>query len=127
MIVLHRLVRRWKGETAAFVAALVFALTPVAVLIFRFNNPDAFLTLLLLLSAWAFWPALERGSTSRLALAGVAVGFAFLTKMLMAFIALPALVLVYLLCAPPRLGRRVAQLAVACVAVVVSAGWWLAM
>jgi len=38
------------------------ALTPAAVLIFRFNNPDALLTLLLVISAWALLRSLEHGS-----------------------------------------------------------------
>lgn len=127
VLVLHHLVRRWMGELAALLAALILTLTPVAVLIFRFNNPDALLTLLLLLAAWAVWSALERDSTWRLGLAGVALGFAFLTKMLMAFMVLPAFAVVYLVCGPPRLGRRLIQLAVAFAALVVSGGWWVAI
>src|SRR3954453_19193515 len=53
VLVLHRLVRKWAGDIAAHLAALALALTPVAVLMFRFNNPDTFLTLLLLAAAWA--------------------------------------------------------------------------
>jgi len=127
VLVLHRLVRRWRGNGAALLAALALALTPVAVLIFRYDNPDAFLTLLLLLAAWAFWSALEKGSTWKLALTGVALGFAFLTKMLMGLMVLPAFALVYLLCGPPRLGRRVLQLLAAFGALVLSAGWWIAI
>ena len=84
VLVLHHLVRRWAGDVAALLAALALALTPVAVLVFRYNNPDALLTLLLLLSTWGLWSALETGKTWKLGLAGVALGFAFLTKMLMA-------------------------------------------
>jgi len=127
VLVLFRLVRRWRGNAAALLSALALALTPVAVLIFRYNNPDAFLTLLLLLAAWAFWSALEKGSTWKLALAGAVLGFAFLTKMLMGLMVLPALALVYLLCGPPRLGRRILQLLAALGALVVSAGWWIAI
>jgi 4-amino-4-deoxy-L-arabinose transferase-like glycosyltransferase len=127
VFVLHRLVRRWAGNASALVAALLFALTPVALAIFRYNNPDAFLTLLLLLAAWVVWSAVESGSTLKLTLAGVAMGFAFLTKMLMAFIVLPAFALVYLLFGPPRLGRRILQLLAAVGAMVVSGGWWIAI
>jgi 4-amino-4-deoxy-L-arabinose transferase-like glycosyltransferase len=127
VLVLNRLVRRWAGDLAGLLAALVFALTPVSVLIFRYNNPDAFLTLLLLLAAWAVWSAVESGSTLELTLAGVAIGFAFLTKMLMAFMVLPAFAVVYLLFGPPRLGKRVLQLLAAVAAMVVSGGWWLAI
>ncbi len=50
VLIVYRLVRRWAGETAAVLAGLAMALTPVAVVMFRFNNPDALLTLLLLLA-----------------------------------------------------------------------------
>ncbi len=126
VVVLHHLVRRWRGEGAALLAALAFALTPVAALIFRYNNPDALLTLLLLLAAWAVWSATDNGSTWRLAAAGVALGFAFLTKMLMVFLVAPAFVVVFLACGPARLGRRLLQLVVAMGALIVSAGWWMA-
>lgn len=127
VLVLHRLVRRWKGEAAALLAALGLAVTPVAVLIFRYNNPDAILTLLLLLAAWAVWRAVEKGSTWLPTLAGVALGLAFLTKMLMAFMVLPAFVLVYLLCGRPSAGRRIVDLLIAAGAMLVSGGWWIAV
>jgi 4-amino-4-deoxy-L-arabinose transferase-like glycosyltransferase len=127
VLVLYRLVRRWRGDGAALLSALALALTPVAVLIFRYNNPDAFLTLLLLLATWAFWSALEKGSTRNLVLTGVILGFAFLTKMMMGLMVLPALFLVYLICGPPRLGRRLLQLLAGLGALAVSAGWWVAI
>ena len=55
------------------------------------------------------------------------LGFAFLTKMLMGLMVLPAFGLVYLLCGPPRLRRRIIQLLAAFGALVVSAGWWVAI
>ena len=125
MLILYRLVRRWQGEVPALIAALVFALTPVVLLMFRYNNPDAFLTLLLLLATWAFWSALEKDSGWRLAVAGALVGFAFLTKMLEAFIVLPAFVVVYLICAKPRFWRRMLHLGGALIAMVVAGGWWV--
>ena len=127
VLILYRLVRRWQGEGAALLASLAFALTPVALVMFRFNNPDAMLTLLLLCAAWCIWSALESGSTWKLAGAGALVGFAFLTKMLEALIVLPAFVLVYLVCGRRSLGRRLLQTAVAGVALLVSAGWWVAI
>jgi len=126
VVLLGHLVRRWRGEIAGLLAALAFALTPVAVLIFRYNNPDAFLTLLLLLATWSFWSALEKGSSRRLVLTGVILGFAFLTKMLMGLIVVPALGITYLVAGPPKLGKRVLQLLAALGALIVSAGWWLA-
>jgi 4-amino-4-deoxy-L-arabinose transferase-like glycosyltransferase len=46
--------------------------------------------------------------------------------MVQAFLVMPAIGLVYLLAGPPKLGRRIGQLAWAGVALVVSSGWWVA-
>ncbi len=127
VMVLYHLVRRWFGGAAAVLAALAFALTPVAVVMFRFNDPDAFLTLLLVLAAWACWHAIESGKTSGLVLAGALLGLAFLTKTLDAFIVLPALGLAYLCCGPPKLARRIRQLGWGTLALFVSSGWWVAV
>src|SRR5438270_13279193 len=51
--VLYAAVRRWFSPAAALLSAAVLALTPIAALMFRFNNPDALLTLLLTLAAYA--------------------------------------------------------------------------
>ncbi|MBK6870398.1 MAG: glycosyltransferase family 39 protein [Kineosporiaceae bacterium] len=119
-------VRRWFTPAAALLAGAVMALTPVAVVMFRFNNPDALLTLLLIGSVYAIVRALEQASTRWVLLGGVLVGLAFLTKMLQAFLVLPALVLVYLVCAPTSMRRRLVQLLGAFAAMVVAGGWWVA-
>ena len=51
--------RRWFGSAAGLVAGGVLALTPVAVLMFRFNNPDALLVLLLVAGAYAVPRAID--------------------------------------------------------------------
>lgn len=127
VLIVHRIVREWMGNVAAHLAALAFALTPVAVVMFRYNNPDALLTLLGLGSAWAIWIALKTGHTRWLVLSAALVGLAFETKMLQALVVLPAFVAVYLFFGPPKLGKRLWQLALAAVTVLVSAGWWIAI
>ena len=89
---------------AALLAGAVVALTPVAAMMFRFNNPDALLALLLTGAMYATVRALERAQTWWLVLAGTLVGFGFLTKMMQAFLILPALGIVYLIAAPTRGG-----------------------
>ena len=97
--VLFAAVRRSFGGAAGVLAALVMALTPVAVLIFRFNNPDALLTLLLVLAAWALLRGLADTRLRWVVLASIFVGLAFTTKYLQAYLVLPAFAITYLLCA----------------------------
>ncbi len=125
--VLYAAVRRWFSPAAALLAGAVLACTPAATLMFRFNNPDALLTLLLTLAAYATIRALEHASTRWLLLAASCVGFGFLTKMLQALLVVPALGLVYLLAAPTSLRRRIGQLALAGLGLVLAAGWWVAI
>ncbi|MDQ3790996.1 MAG: glycosyltransferase family 39 protein [Actinomycetota bacterium] len=119
---LYATVKRVAGEAAALLAGVVLALTPVAVLIFRFNNPDALLVLLLTAGAYATVRAVEDGRVRWLVLAGACVGFGFLTKMLQAFLVLPAFGLAWLVGAQRT---RLLGLVVAFGAIVVSAGWWV--
>ena len=124
---LYVTVRRWFSASAGLIAGAIMALTPVAALIFRFNNPDALLVLLLVASAYALTHSLENGNTKWLMLASGLIGFGFLAKMLQAFVVVPGFALVYLLAAPPRLRKRVAQLLMAGVVMFASAGWWVAL
>ncbi|MBE1502277.1 4-amino-4-deoxy-L-arabinose transferase-like glycosyltransferase [Amycolatopsis lexingtonensis] len=122
---LYATVRRTSGPAAGLVAGLVLALTPAAALMFRFNNPDALLVLLLVAAAYCVVRAGEKASPRWLALAGVAVGFGFLAKMLQAFLVLPAFALAYLIAAPVPLGKRLLHLLGAFVSTVAAAGWYL--
>src|SRR5579863_9713758 len=122
---LYAAVKRWFGPQAGLIAGLVLALTPVAALMFRYNNPDALLVLLMTAAAYALVRALEHGRSRWLVACGVLVGFAFLAKMLQAFLVLPGFAVAYLWAGPPRLGRRVWQTAVLGAGVVAGAGWWV--
>ncbi len=126
---LHHTVRRTTGSAVAgLLAGTVLALTPVATLMFRFNNPDALLVLLLVGSAAATLRALESPHAVRwLALAGALVGLGFLTKMLQAFLVLPVLALVYVVFATAPLWKRVGHLLVAFASVLLAGGWWIAV
>ncbi|MEU7413347.1 glycosyltransferase family 39 protein [Streptomyces sp. NPDC042638] len=120
-------VRRRFSPAAGLIAGAVLALTPVAALMFRFNNPDAMLALLMSVACYLVVRAVEDGRTKWLVWAGVAIGFAFLAKTLQAFLILPPLALVYAVCAPVPLKKRLGQLAAATLALVVSGGWWVAV
>lgn len=124
---LYAAVRRCSGPAAGLIAGAALGLTPVAALMFRFDNPDALLVLLLVTAAYCTVRATEQGSGRWLAAAGVAVGFGFLTKMLQAFLVLPALGLMFLVAAPVALRARLAKLLGAVVALVISGGWFVAL
>ncbi len=122
---LYAAVRRVSGHGAGLLAGALLALTPVAALMFRFDNPDAMLTLLLVLAAYLLVRGLEDGRTRWIAAVGLVLGFAFLAKSLQAFLVLPGLALAWLWAAPSRPWRRVWQLLVGGAGIVVGAGWWL--
>jgi 4-amino-4-deoxy-L-arabinose transferase-like glycosyltransferase len=125
--VLYTTVRRWFGPAAGIIAGAVMAVTPVATLMFRFDNPDAMLVLLMTLAAYATTRAIESGRTRWIALAGALLGLGYLAKMLQAFLVLPGLALAYLICGKPRLGKRIWQLLVGAGALLVASGWWVAI
>jgi 4-amino-4-deoxy-L-arabinose transferase-like glycosyltransferase len=124
---LYLAVRRWSTPAAGLIAGAVLALTPVATLMFKFNNPDALLVLLMTAAAYTTVRATEKASTRWLLGTGILIGFAFLTKSLQAFLVVPAFALVYIVAAPTTLRRRILDLLAAGLAVVVSAGWWIAL
>src|SRR5262245_1527578 len=125
VLVLFLAVRRSFGSRAATVAGVLMSLTPVAVLIFRYDNPDALLTFLLVFAAWALGRGLESGAIRWAVLAGVLIGLGFLTKYLQAWVVLPAFALAWLGSAPGSVRRRLAGLVASTVAVVVSSLWWV--
>jgi 4-amino-4-deoxy-L-arabinose transferase-like glycosyltransferase len=120
-------VKRWFGTGAGLLAGAMLAVTPAAALMFRFNNPDALLVCLLVASAYALVRALEGASTRWMVAVGALLGFAFLAKMMQAFLVVPGFALVYLVAAPATLRRRVLQLLAGGVAMIGSAGWWVAI
>ncbi|WP_082614010.1 glycosyltransferase family 39 protein [Mycobacterium sp. Root265] len=123
---LYAAVRRVSGPGAALLAGAVLASTPVAALMFRFNNPDALLVLLLVAAAYCVQRACapDAGRWWMVAV-GVLAGFAFLAKMLQAFLVLPAFAAAYLICAAAPLRTRILRLGAGIAALVVSGGWYL--
>ncbi|HEX2186415.1 MAG TPA: glycosyltransferase family 39 protein, partial [Chloroflexota bacterium] len=125
---LYHLVRRSFGPVAGLLAALALAVTPISVAVQRNNNVDALLILALLLAAWAFFIAAERGSLRWLLLGIAVVGLGFNIKMLQAFLVLPAFYLLYLLAARTTWRRRFLHLGAATIVLlVVSLSWAVAV
>lgn len=118
-------VKRQFGFTSAVIAGATLMLTPVAALMFGFNNPDAILTLMLSASGYAFLRSLEgKRPLLWLSLAGLFTGLAFNTKMLQGLMVLPAMVLVYLVFAKPPIVTRFLHLIFAGVITTMSTLWW---
>ncbi len=129
---LYATVRRTNGPAAGLIAGAALALTPVAASMFRYNNPDALLVLLLVLAAYfmvrAVGPVSPRAGAGWVALAGCALGLAFLTKMLQAFLAVPGLALMFLVAAPAvGLWKRLGTLLIGAATMIVSSGWYIAL
>lgn len=122
---LNATVRRQAGALAGMLAGAALAVTPVCVLMFRFNNPDALLTLLMISTAYFSVRALEDGRTRWIVLVGAALGLAFLTKLLQALLIVPALMLPYLVAAPLEWRRKVRDVCLAGAAFVCASGWWV--
>ncbi|WP_329090429.1 glycosyltransferase family 39 protein [Actinomadura citrea] len=122
--VLYATVRRAFGHAAALTAAAVLALTPITVAINRDNNPDTLLVLFLVAAAWACQRAVDTGRLRPLLLSAFLVGCGFNTKMLQAFLVVPALALAYLVAARPGLARRAGHLLAAGAVLAASSLWW---
>ncbi|MEY9775171.1 glycosyltransferase family 39 protein [Arthrobacter sp. MW3 TE3886] len=124
---LYLTVKRVSGPAAGLLAGGALALTPVAALMFRFNNPDAMLTLCLVLAAYLTTRAIEKAGWKWLAAAGAVIGLAFLSKMLQGFLIVPGLALAYLWAAPTTLGRRLLHLLAAAAGIAVVAGSYIVL
>ncbi|WP_405534510.1 glycosyltransferase family 39 protein [Streptomyces sp. NBC_00075] len=130
VLVLHRTVRRWAGEGAALLAALVLTLTPITVAINRDNNPDTLLVLLLVSAAYALTRALRtegRATTWWLCASGFLIGCGFLTKMLAAWMVAPAFAVAWLVGGSGAWIPRVRRLLGAGAILAASSLWWVAM
>ncbi|SEA39838.1 4-amino-4-deoxy-L-arabinose transferase [Mycobacterium sp. 283mftsu] len=124
---LYLIVRRRFGAVAGLIAGAALALTPVATLMFRYDNPDALLVLLMIGAVGALLRAVEDGRTRWLVLCGALIGFGFLTKQLQVMLVVPGLALTYLVAGPPRLRARLLQLIAALLSMVAAGGWWVAL
>lgn len=128
VFVLYHLVRRSSGGVAGLLAALALAIMPVVVATDRNNTSDSILILTLLLAAWAFITATERGTLRYLLLGVTLVGIGFNIKMLQAYLPLPAFYALYLLGSSEHLRRKVINLALATVLLLtVSLSWAIAV
>lgn len=118
-------------------AGLVFALSPIVALMFRFNNPDALLVTLMVGAVVATQHGLRAVGGTRsparraailwLALAGISLGLGFLTKQFQVLLIVPGLAAAWMFFAGCSWLRRGLLLLVPIVSLVISAGWWIAL
>jgi 4-amino-4-deoxy-L-arabinose transferase-like glycosyltransferase len=121
---LYALVRPTFGRVSGLVAAALLATLPAAIVIDSRNEPDALLMALLLGAAFALVHAVRSGRWGWLVTFGVLVGAAFNTKMLVAFVPLPAFALYYWIASRDRIVRRFGLgVAAAAVLLAVSFSW----
>jgi 4-amino-4-deoxy-L-arabinose transferase-like glycosyltransferase len=118
------MLRRRFGRAGGFVGGLVLALTPITVAVSRHNNPDALLVLLCTAALWFTVRAFEDGRTRWIVWAGVMVGLAFETKMLVALVVVPGIVAAWLWVAPRGRLAAARQLLLGGAAMVVVGGAW---
>ncbi|SDY49888.1 4-amino-4-deoxy-L-arabinose transferase [Modestobacter sp. DSM 44400] len=116
-----------RAAAVGLFAAAALAVTPVVTLMARYDNPDALMVTLSVGAAYALVRsvAASRGGGVWLALAGALLGLAFLTKLLQAWLVLPAFVAVALVAGAGTIGRRLARVLGAAAAMVAAAGWWV--
>ena len=130
---LYATVRRYWGNWAGIVTGFIFMLSPVAALMFRFNNPDALLVLLMTGATHALLRSLEyanhpsgnRKRTWWMVLAEALIGFGFLAKQLQVLLVLPGFTLAFLLASPTGKVRRILDSLAAIGPMIVAAGWWV--
>jgi len=122
--VLYWLVKTHFGAGAGLLAALLQALTPVALAADRNNTMDSMLTLTLLLAAWAFIRATESGKGRFVILGAVLLGLGFNIKMLQVLLPVPAFYALYFLGAKQGWLRKLANLAFATGVMVLIAFSW---
>ncbi len=108
----YRITRRYFGFKSGLIAGVVLAVTPVVALMSGFNNPDAILMCFLTASGYCFIKALESHPIRNLILSAIFSGLAFNTKMLQGLMILPAIYVVYLCFAKPKLNKRILHLGI---------------
>ena len=124
VLLIYVLVKPSFGKTAARLAALVAACTPIAAAVSRTNNIDSLLVFTLLAATWLLFKAVKTQKWSCSIAAFAMIGVGFNIKMLQAYMVLPAFYLFYLLAFKVPWKKKLAMLAVSTAALlIVSLSW----
>lgn len=121
---IYVIVKKSFGGTAGLIAALSLAVTPVFVADSRNNTIDNLLVLTLLLASLFLLKAAEKGKLRYLLLSFALVGIGFNIKMLQAYMIIPALYFTYIISSAVPIKKRMSQLAIATVVLLlISLSW----
>ncbi|MCX3304188.1 glycosyltransferase family 39 protein [Bacillus sp. NEAU-CP5] len=124
VLFMYLLIKPTFGKTAARIASFVMACTPIAVAVARTNNVDALLVFFLLFATWLLFKAIRKGRLIWLLAAFFVVGAGFNTKMLQAYMILPAFLLFYIIAANTTIKKKIISLVSAlAVLTAVSLSW----
>ncbi|AIU81420.1 ArnT family glycosyltransferase [Bacillus velezensis] len=124
VLFMYLLIKPTFGKTAARIASFVMACTPIAVAVARTNNVDALLVFFLLFATWLLFKAIRKGRLIWLLAAFFVVGAGFNTKMLQAYMILPAFLLFYMIAANTTVKKKIISLVSAlAVLAAVSLSW----
>lgn len=115
VLLIYLLVRPTFGKTAAWLAGLVMACTPIAVAVSRTNNIDSLLVFTLLLGIWMLFRGVRRQKAGWIFGAFAMIGLGFNIKMLEAYMVAPAFYLFYLLAFKGEWKKKLAVLTAATV------------
>ena len=124
VLLIYTLVKPSFGKTAARLAALVAACTPIAAAVSRTNNVDSLLVFTLLVATWMLFKAVRTKTWSWSIAAFGMIGVGFNIKMLQAYMVLPAFYLFYLLAFKVNWKKKLSILAASTAALlIVSLSW----
>lgn len=134
-LIVFLIARRVWGTWFGVLAGALFVTTPVAALMFRFNNPDALLVLLMTLAADCVLRALakpasrggNRARTALLALAGGLVGLGFLTKQFQVLLVVPGFAPALFAFSPTPWRRKLLDAVASIGLILLASGWWVAL
>ncbi|WP_254679041.1 glycosyltransferase family 39 protein [Arthrobacter sp. 24S4-2] len=124
---LYRMVQKRLDATTGLLAGTFLAVIPVSTVIFRYNNPDALLTLLMIGILYCTLESVDNARVRWLLLAGALTGAAFLTKQLQVLVVLPGIAVAYGVFARVSVAKRLLHLLTALATAAIAAGWWLAV
>lgn len=124
VILIYLLVKPTFGQTAARIAALVIACTPIAAAVSRTNNVDSLLVFTLLSATWLLFRAVKTSRPVWFIAAFALIGIGFNIKMLQAYMVLPAFYVFYWLGLKVNWKRKMAVLAASTAALLVISFSW---